>query len=76
MVVVVVANLNKIYAISKIVLKILFNHERSVVAQLLTRLSFGFSLGVGVLNKYIYPPPQMKSQTRISFIRESHLASR
>ena len=42
------------------------NHERSVVAQLLTRLSFGFSLGVGVLTNIFIPYPKREAK------RESH----
>ena len=41
-------------------------HERSVVAQLLTRLSFGFSLGVGVLTNIFIPYPKREAK------RESH----
>jgi hypothetical protein len=41
-------------------------HERSAVAQLLTRLSFGFSLGVGVLKNIFIPHPKREAK------RESH----
>ena len=35
-------------------------HERLAVAQLLTRVSFGFSLGVGVLKIFSSPTPNEK----------------
>jgi hypothetical protein len=41
-------------------------HELSAVAQLLMRLSFGFSLGVGVLTNIFIPHPKREAK------RESH----
>ena len=47
-------------------------HEQSVVAQLLTRLSFGFSLGVGVLKKiYLSPTPSEKPNKNLIHTRIS-----
>jgi hypothetical protein len=50
-----------------------FSHERSAVAQLLTRLSFGFSLGVGVLKNIFIPHPKREAKRES---HSSHLASR